>query len=895
MERTSELTGSVFRGVDIHAWKGMGIEFREEMPAQPSSAEEFASQSQALPVTRRKRGSLLAMAALTLVGLTARNADAGAIANDTKDSTENGKAPAPGSSNQAKPAQTVHNFKIPAGTLSEVLAALEKETGISFVLTSDKIGTLQSPGVTGVLTLQEALTHVLANTGVSARFESLDRVALSVTGDNSTVEVNADAMPSVKYTAPLVDLPQTVTVISQETIQNTASSTLMEALRTVPGITFGAGEGGNPLGDRPFIRGMDTQSSTYIDGIRDIAAQSREVFDVESIEVQEGPGGSYGGRGTGGGSINLNSKLARRDNFIAGSFTPGTSNYKRGTIDANAKLNSLFSARLTGVWHDSDVAGRYAVHNGRWGVAPSLAIGLGGPTRAYLDYYHLVTNNIPDSGVPYNNPSKIPTNDPGPQILQPGNGEPLKIPNRKLFWGLTDRDHNNGTVKTATGRVERDLWGAKALLRDSYRYERTETDYLWTLPDDSQGNLYYGLLFRRVNDRVSAVFTSDNQTDLSGQFKTGKIQHSYATGIEFSNERGNNDAYTTNSTSFSGGTETCPNGAGAASGYNCSDLFSPDYHDPWSLTGTITLNHNPTHSTSVTQSVYGFDTIQFNSHFQSTVGARYDHYDSTFTPAKSATAIPTQEVENNIGTYLASLIYKPDHATSIYGTISTAAIPTGSSLAQGVDTSNLSTAGNANLQPEFIREEEFGAKRELSGGRALARIDFFHMDIQNVRITQADGTVAAAGNDRSLGAEASISGQITKKWQFTGGYDYIDAILVDAGGAGAANGATNGQAMPNTARHSVSVTSNYRILPRLYAGGGIYAMTKVWGSQPNNKWVPGYVRGDIYANYQFNEHINLQLNIQNVGNTYYFQQAYQTHYAIPGPGRTALFGLNMKW
>lgn len=841
---------------------------------------------------RKRWRRWFALAAIALAGLTSRTASAAGTIDAAKDPAPDAESPsATPDSGEPAPAQTVHPFKIPAGELNEVLAAFEKETGISFSLVSDKIGALSSPGASGVLTIREALTQILANTGVSARFEGPDRIVLSLTGNRSSVEVHAEVTPSLKYTAAMVDLPQTITVVSEQTMQNTASSTLMEALRTVPGITFGAGEGGNPLGDRPFIRGMDSQSSTYIDGIRDIAAQSREVFDIESIEVQEGPGGAYGGRGTGGGSINMNSKLARRDNFVAGSFTPGTSNYKRGTIDANAKFNRLVSGRLAGVWHDADVAGRDAVHNSRWGVAPSLAIGLGSPTRAYLDYYHLVTNNIPDSGVPYNNPSKVPTNDPGPRVLQTGDGEPLKLPNRKLFWGLTDRDHNNGTVKSATGRVERDLWNGRALLRDSFRYERTQMDYLWTLPDDSQGNLYYGLLFRRINDRVSSVFTDDNQTDLSGAFRTGEIQHSYATGMEFSKERGNNDAYTTNSTSFSGGTETCPNGAGAASGYNCTDLFSPDYHDPWTLTGTIKLNHNPTHSKSVTQSVYGFDTVQFSSHLQSTLGARYDHYDSTFTPAASATAIPTQEVINNIGTYLASLVYKPDHPTSIYGTVSTAAIPTGNALAQGVDTSNLSTTGNANLQPELIREEEFGAKRELSGGKALARVDFFREDIQNVRITQADGTVAAVGNDRTLGAEAGISGQITRKWQFTGGYTYLDATLVNAGGTGT----SNGQSMPNSARHSVAVTSDYQIFRRLNAGGGIYGMTKVWGSQVNNKWVPGYVREDIFANYEFNEHVNLQLNIQNVGDKLYYQQAYATHYAVPAPGRTGLFGLNVRW
>ncbi len=850
-------------------------------------------------VARGKKPSIIAVAALAIAGFMARGAEAAPVTNDAKDLPEAESAPAPAPDGQTGPSQTVHNFKIGAGTLNEVLDALKKETGITFGMATDSIGQVQSPGVNGVLTAQEALIHALEGTGVSARFEGPDRVVLSVNGagSNSSVEVNAVAPSSPKYTAPLVDLPQTVTVIGQQTLQATASTTLQEALRTVPGITFGAGEGGNPIGDRPFIRGLDSQSSLYIDGMRDIAAQSRETFDVESIEVQEGPGGAYGGRGTGGGSINIDSKLARRGNFLAGSFMPGTSNYKRLTVDGNLEMGPLVTGRLTGLWHDADEPGRDGVHYARWGVAPSLAIGLGKPTRAYLDYYHLVQNNIPDSGIPYNNPSTVPTVDPGPRILQPGNGEPLKVPYRSIFYGLTDRDHDRDTTKIATGRVERDLWHERALIRNTYRYERTEQDYIWTLPDDSKGNIYYGLLFRRANDRVSAVFTGDDQTDLSGSLSTGKIKHTYATGTEFSSERGNNDAYTLNTTAFSAGAEFCPNGAGAASGYNCVNLYSPNDKDPWTDTGTIKLNHNPTHSTTDTRSVYGFDTIVFNSRFQSTVGGRYDHYDSSFTPAASATAIPKQEVVNNIGTYMASLVYKPDHASSVYGTVSTAAIPSGNALAQGVDTSNLSTAGNNFLQPETIREEEFGAKRELRGGRALARIDFYREDIQNVRITiDSAGDVAAAGSDRTLGAQAGLSGNITRKWDFFGGYSYIDATLTATSYAATLGlGSTNGQAMPNTAKHGVSVTSNYQVLPKLRVGGGIYGLTKVWGSQANNKWVPGYVREDLFGSYEFNKHFNLQANVLNLSNRYYFSQAYATHYATLAPGRSAVFGLNVKF
>ncbi|RXS96815.1 TonB-dependent siderophore receptor [Silvibacterium dinghuense] len=862
--------------------------------AHGDSSVDAVREAQPLSASRGKRGSLMMVAALALAGFAAHGADAAAAASDPKDGGIE-KAPVPDADGQAAQGETVHHFKIAAGPLSEVLASMEKETGISFSLASDSIGELPSPGVTGVLTVKEALTQILANTGVSARAKEQGRVELFLSGSNSSVEVNDQALSSMKYTAPLLDLPQTITVIGEETLQNTASTTLVEALRTIPGITFGAGEGGNPIGDRPFIRGMDSQASTYIDGMQDIAAQSREVFDVESIEVSEGPGGAYGGRGTAGGSINMNSKLPRRDNFIAGSFTPGTSDYERGTVDGNLKINSLMTGRLAGVWHNADVPGRDGAHNNRWGVAPSLAIGLGGPTRAYLDYYHLITNDIPDSGIPYNNPTTVPTVDPGSRILEKGDGEPVKLPHRNFYYGLIDRDHDRAKNKTATARVERDLWHASSLLRNSFRYEATNEDYIWTLPDDSQGNIYYGYVFRRPNDRVSSTFTAMDQVDLSGQFKTASIKHSYAAGAEFSQERGNNDAYTINSKAFSNNTETCPNGVGVAGGYNCTYLYAPNMRDPWWDTGTITLNHNPTKSKSVEKSVYAFDTVILNSHFQSTLGIRYDNYDSQYQSAVTSGVRSKYFVDNNLVNYLASVVYKPDSATSFYGTVSTAAIPTGNALSQGVDTSALTSQINADLEPEKIREEEIGVKREIAHGKAMVHADLFRMDIQNVRITQADGTIAAAGTDRTLGGELTVSGDITRKWQLTGGYTYLDAVLEQAGGSGTASGLANGNSMPNTPRHSVAITSNYKVLPRLRLGGGIYGMTMVWGSQLNNKWVPGYVREDIFGSYEFNKHLNLQLNVQNAGDKLYYDEAYATHYAQMAPGRSGTLGFNVKF
>ena len=147
------------------------------------------------------------------------------------------------------------------------------------------------------------LAQAAEDTEQKGQRNSISLGATSITGeeqDNTSYQV--EKASSQKYTAPLVDTPRSVTVVPQQVLKDTAATSLQDALRTVPGITFGAGEGGNPQGDRPFIRGFDAQGDTYLDGVRDTGGQSREIFDIESIEVSKGPNSSFGGRGSAGGS-----------------------------------------------------------------------------------------------------------------------------------------------------------------------------------------------------------------------------------------------------------------------------------------------------------------------------------------------------------------------------------------------------------------------------------------------------------------------------------------------------------------------------------------------------------------------------------------------------------------
>ena len=211
----------------------------------------------------------------------------------------------------------------------------------------------------------------------------------------------AERIESPKAVAPLLDTPRSIVVVDKQVIRDTGSATLIDALRTVPGITFGAAEGGNPIGDRPFIRGFDSQGSTYLDGVRDIGAQTREIFAVEQIQVVRGSDSTLGGRGSAGGSLNIISKLPERETFIAGSGSYGTADYKRVTGDANIRVNDMIAVRLNAMWHDQDVAGRDQIFQKRWGIAPSVTIGIESDTKLTLSYYHLDTDELPDSGIPF--------------------------------------------------------------------------------------------------------------------------------------------------------------------------------------------------------------------------------------------------------------------------------------------------------------------------------------------------------------------------------------------------------------------------------------------------------------------------------------------------------------
>ena len=176
-----------------------------------------------------------------------------------------------------------------------------------------EMAALQSPGVSGFFTVQEALDQLVVGTSLAARLTEPSAALLDIQAQTESVEVSASA-PSVrspKYPVPLRDIAQTIAVIPRAVMEEQGATTLSDALRNVPGITLQAGEGGgssNTAGDMFNMRGFNASNSLFVDGVRDDGLISRDVFNLEQVEVFLGPTGSDIGRGTAAGYVNMTTK-----------------------------------------------------------------------------------------------------------------------------------------------------------------------------------------------------------------------------------------------------------------------------------------------------------------------------------------------------------------------------------------------------------------------------------------------------------------------------------------------------------------------------------------------------------------------------------------------------------
>lgn len=754
---------------------------------------------------------------------------------------------------------------------------------------------------------------------VAAPAMAADAADLTVAADQQqpanlgTIDVNGHvkkpAPVSPEFVAPLVDTPRAVTVIPQAIIEQTAASSLQDLLSNSPGITFGAGEGGQPLADRPFIRGQSSGNNIFLDGVRDTGGQQREVFNLEQVEVIKGPDAVYSGRGSGGGSINLASKSPKLNSFTNVGAGVGTDGYLRGTIDSNLPLGETAALRINLMGAQGDVPGRDAVDYDKWGLGLSLGAGLGTPSSMIFSYYHLTSDQMPDYGIPLFTKIQSRTTDSGV----------LDVP-YSSFYGLKARDYLTNTVDAFTFKAEHRL-SDFATIRNVSRYAETLNDYIVTNPGDGGyvGRAADGTYWmkRGTKTRWNPVSTLANVTDVYGRFATGSVKHSYDVGLELTRERNRNATYSTYTTSGA----ACPTGLttvvgspptanGAAGAGDCTPVYNPNPDDAW--TGVI--NRGPVSSnTTETIGVYANDSISLTERLILNLGVRWDQYSVEGVNAVLGSPSSTAGVWNVAGytavpkrtweftNYQVGLVYKPTENSSVYASWATSSTPptiaAGDQNASG-GTGTVDGVANVVLDPEDTESFEVGAKANVLDERLAVSIAAFQTTRKNAAILIAPNTYEQAGEVEVKGVELGVSGSITPGWTVFGGYTYMDSELV----RGAYTSVNIGDPLANTPKNSASLFTTYRLLPKLTLGGGVYYTSKSFGGNQggagggtNRIYAPSWTRLDLFATYDLTDRATLQLNVKNATDEDYIIRTNGVHHADVAAGRQAILALNMRF
>ncbi|KOC21813.1 catecholate siderophore receptor Fiu [Comamonas testosteroni] len=718
------------------------------------------------------------------------------------------------------------------------------------------------------------------------------------------VEGNADTgytpgqLSSPKFTQPLVNTTQTVNIIKEQLLQEQGATTLTEALRNVPGAgTFYAGENGNTsTGDAVYMRGFDSSSSIYVDGVRDIGSISRDMFNIDQVEVTKGPAGTDYGRSAPTGAINLVSKQANLNNSFGGSLGLGSASYKRASIDLNRVINAETgtAVRLNAMAQDANVAGRNGIENDRWGIAPSFAFGLNSPTRVFVNLLHIKQSNVPDGGVLTMGLPGYTSPDPAKRGYLSGAARV----NSKNFYG-TASDHDDVTATMATLKVEHDF-SATTKLRNTTRWGETKQDYLLTAfmagstqlitPNANDPSTW--TMSRNINtkDQVNRILT--NQTNLSTSLVAGSVQHDLSLGLELTREEQTNYGLATKGT------------VPAVSVYNPdSSILLPDYQrngaDSKGKTDTVAL--------------YAFDTLKFNDQWQANLGLRLDRYKTSYNAMAVCTATSTTQPcgSNPVGTVVpttsdglsksgtllswkAGLLYKPAPNGSVYLNYALSQQPPGgSNFALSAAVNN---AANPNMDPQKAKTLELGSKWELAEKNLMLSGALFRTEVTNEIVTNSDGTVGQTGKKIVQGLELGVIGQINKAWGVSAGYT-VQNTKVDTGALVAAD-ASNG--LTYTPKNAFSLWSTYQLPFGLTIGGGArYAGGLKRGTDgavgtPNH--TDSYWVFDAMASYRVNKNLDIQLNVFNLFDKDYVAAINKSGYRyFPGIARSARLTANFKF
>jgi catecholate siderophore receptor len=756
-------------------------------------------------------------------------------------------------------------------------------------------------GSAATLALTAGITPALAQDAApqpavapAAGPEQLPTLTVEGAAGNAPSEYKADQPTIQKFTEPLLNTPQTIDAVPRKLLDDQGNTNFRDALRNVPGISIAAGESASQ-GDSLTIRGFTARNDIFLDGMRDFGSYYRDPFYLEDIQVLKGPAGIIFGRGSTGGVVEQDSKMPRLDPLAAGTLAFGTDLTKRVTADVDQptpQLGEGAAVRINLMAQDGNVADRDVARNSRFGIAPSLALGLGTPTRMTFSYLHQQEYDIPDYGLPWVYQGVAGT---ATAIARP---TPLSAAQTN-YYGFSDGNYLRTNVDVPTFKIEHDFNNA-ITVSDQLRYARYSRSYDITEPQlytaastavpggtgtpllVAPGTPIGSLSVARNQLAGHSLETFlENQADMTARFNTGPISHSFRAGIEVGRE-------TSDPTRFS-----------TIGPYSLTSLAAPSPNDPFN---SITYHSSDTTTTALTQALYALDTIKIGEQWQVMGGVRWDRFDASFDQTTYANPVTNagagtssfNHVDSAV-TWRGAVVYKPLPQGSIYFDAGTSFNPSAEAL-------SLSSA-TAALPPVRNESYEVGTKWDLMDGSLSVTGALFHTEQLNVREADPNNPLfnILAGDAVAKGGEIGLIGHITPVWEVIAGYAYTFSEIDKSPNTGPTSDL--GHRLANTPMHTANLWTEYH-LPwwKIEIGGGINVVSSRFAaSTPTSaggvaffKEAPGYYTVSAMAKMPLSDKVSLQLNLYNLTDNKYYDQLHPSH-VVPGAGRTAMFTLAYKY
>jgi catecholate siderophore receptor len=696
--------------------------------------------------------------------------------------------------------------------------------------------------------------------------QAAPKAAFAETQDarTGTVGIYANSTSvATKTNTPLVDIPQSLSVITKDFIRDQAPLGLTDVTRYVPGVAVHQGEGNR---DELVIRGVDSSANFFVNGFRDDVQYFRDLYNAQSVEVLKGPAALTFGRGAGGGLLNRTLKEADGRQVYEATAQTGSWNDRRFTLDAGQAINENVAVRLNAFYEGTDTFRDFGQIE-RYGINPTVTLKPNDTTKIRLSYEYFHDERTADRG----NPSQaLSATAPSSTRFNPATpfapngdfsvffGSPtLNVALANVQTGMAIIEHDfengltvrNGTIAADYKKFYQNVYPANGVLGGAVN------------PADTAVNLG---AYQHHTDRDN-VF---NQTDFVYKTSTGPALHTIAFGTEFGQQTG---VDIRNTGDFPNGTNTI-----------VANPFAPTYFGPVTFIhhftgvnadGVTTPDSNSSYRLNVS-SAYVRDTVEITRWLQLIGGVRFDRFDMSALDMN--TGIRRNRVDDTASPQ-AAVIIKPMENMSVYTTYSVSYLP-----ASGDQFSAL-TDGTLILQPQKFVNTEVGFKWNIYP-KLLFSTAVYNLDRTNQPIADGNnpGFFFPSGSTQVRGYEASLTGYVTNEWQSSLAYAYTDARITSA----TSTTVVPGNRVQLVPYNQFAWWNRYQIDASWGAGLGIIYFGDSFASSDDTVRLPGFVRFDTALYLKIDQNWSAQLNIENLFNKGYWASADGNNNISPGASRT---------